>query len=277
MSYKLAGTVEAMFAYGSGGGAARKQQSKPLMSRLVRASAYKIASHLPTNCLDWLRGKTLLRDVLDTFSINCVIDVGANRGQYGLSLRGIGYTGHIISFEPVRSNIDVLRITAAQHKPWKVFPFALGVSNGTAEINVTEDTVFSSLLAPDDTSRKRFPSNRIERREAIEIRRLDQLLNECIADIPNPNLYLKLDTQGFDLEVLHGAEGILSSVRALQTEVSFRSIYKAMHDFTESIQEFRAHGFEVVDFVPGMRDIDKLSAIEMDCIMVRRPPWEVAI
>jgi FkbM family methyltransferase len=273
MSYKLAESVQAILHHGSRPGTGRNGQSKSLVSRVVRTSAYKIASYFPTNCLDWLRGKTLLRDVLDRFSINCVIDVGANQGQYGLSLRGIGYSGQIVSFEPVKSNLDVLRVTAARHEPWKVVPYALGTISGTAEINVTENTVFSSLLEPDDTSRRRFPSNRVERRETIEIRRLDQVLSDYIADIANPNLYLKLDTQGFDLEVFRGAESILPSVLALQTELSFRNIYHSMHDFTESITEFRSQGFEVVDFLPGVRDIDRLSAIEMDCIMVRRPRW----
>jgi FkbM family methyltransferase len=203
-----------------------------------------------------------------------VLDVGANRGQFGLGLRDLGYTGHIISFEPVAASLEALRTTAARHEPWKVFPYALGAREGTAEINVTENTVFSSLLTPDDKSLRRFPANRTERRETIEVKRLDQILDSCMNGIVCPHLYLKLDTQGFDLEVLRGAEAILPGVLALQTEVSFRNIYYAMHDFTESIAEFRSRGFEVVDFLPGMRDIDHLSAIEMDCVMVRRPLWE---
>jgi len=248
--------------------------SNPL-GRVARASAYKMASLLPTNWLEWMRGKSMLRDVLNTLSIDCVIDVGANRGQYGLTLRGLGYAKDIISFEPVESNLESLRKTAARNQPWRVFPYALGNTDGSAEINVTTNTVFSSLLTPDDESRSRFPANRTDRRETVEIRRLENVLEECLRGIAASRLYLKLDTQGFDLEVLRGAASVLPRVLALQTEVSFRSIYHAMHDFTESIAEFRACGFEVVDFLPGVRDIDHLSAIEMDCIMARRPQWGV--
>jgi hypothetical protein len=46
-----------------------------------------------------------------------------------------------------------------------------------------------------------------------------------------------------------------------------------MHNFVESISKFRAAGFEVIDFVTVNRDIDQLCAVEMDCIMARKPDW----
>ena len=244
------------------------------LERAARGSAYKMASCVPANWLQWLRSRSLLKDLFHRLSINCVVDVGANCGQYGMTLRSLGYSGPIISFEPVKATFDTLRTTAKRHEPWEVFPYALGATAGTAEINVTESSLFSSLLLPDDKSRICFPGNKVSRTETVQLHRLDEVASTCLRNLDTPRIYLKLDTQGYDLEVLKGTEAILPSVVALQTEVSFRHIYNAMHDFTDSISEFRARGFEVVDFMPVSHDIDGLCAVEMDCIMARRPKWQ---
>jgi hypothetical protein len=92
-------------------------------------------------------------------------------------------------------------------------------------------------------------------------------------DISSPRIYLKLDTRGFDLSVMEGAQTILPKILALQTEVPLRTLYHGMHSFAESISRFRAAGFEIIDFATVNRDIDQLCAIEMDCLMARRPDW----
>jgi FkbM family methyltransferase len=212
-----------------------------------------------------------MKDVLEKLAINCVLDVGANDGQFGMLLRDIGYRGWILSFEPVRSSLEVLEKVAERHGPWRVFPYALGAANGRLEINVTELTVFSSFLAPREESQRRFPQNRVARKEDVELRRLDDVIGTCLSGIASPRIYLKMDTQGFDLEVVKGGESVLRNVLALQTEVSFKGTNHQMPGFMESIKEIQARGFDVADFLPVTSDVDQLSAIEMDCIMVRSP------
>lgn len=190
-------------------------------------------------------------------------------------LRGLGYKGWIISFEPVRANFEVLQSVAAQHSPWRVLLYALGAVDCEGYINVTEDGLFSSFLTPKAESQSMFPKNRVEKTEKVSMRRLDSVLDAAIAGIPAPRIYLKMDTQGFDIEVLKGAESVLPTVLALQTEVSFRNLYEGMRSFAESIEEFRTRGFDVVDFLPVTRDPHDLGAIEMDCLLTRstrQPP-----
>jgi FkbM family methyltransferase len=246
-----------------------------ISEEFFRALAYKLVPRVSSDWAHWFRNRVVLRNVLKRLSVNCVLDVGANRGQYGALLRRIGYRGWIISFEPIRASYEVLEVVAAQRPPWKVFPCALGAEEGRRQINVTEDTVFSSFLTPREESQIIFPRNRVERREEVDVRRLDRILESCLADISSPRIYLKLDTQGFDLAVLEGAEAILPRILALQTEVSLHDIYYGMRDFVESISRCRAAGFEVVDFVTVNRDVDQLCAIDTDCIMVRKPDREL--
>jgi FkbM family methyltransferase len=206
--------------------------------------------------------------VLTKLSIDCVFDVGANRGQYGNDLRDIGYKGWIVSFEPVRSTFEDLSRVAARRPPWKVFQYALGAENGQAEINVVESDILASFLAPLGPT-KTHPTNRVTGRETVQVRRLDSILDDCMKGITSRHLYLKLDTQGFDLEVLRGAGGILASFLGAQTEISFVPIYHGMPRYNESLRHFEARGFNVVDFMPVSRAVDDLLMIEMDCILAR--------
>jgi FkbM family methyltransferase len=235
----------------------------------LRSSVYTLTSVLSTDWLQWSRSCRVIKEVLERLAVNCVLDVGANRGQYGSLLRRIGYTGWILSFEPVQSNLQVLEEVAKRHSPWRVFPFALGSVNGQLDINVAEMSELSSFLTRNEELQDRFPKNCADRKERVTIRRLDDVIETCLSGIQSPRIYLKMDTQGFDLEVVKGAESVLANVLALQTEISFKSIYHQMPGFMESLKEVQKRGFEVVDFLPVASDLDQLSAIEMDCIMVR--------
>ena len=142
-------------------------------------------------------------------------------------------------------------------------------------VNVAELNLFSSFLTPKAEAPRNAPwffsKNRTERKEEVAVRRLDDVLEACLDGIASPRMYLKMDTQGFDLEVVKGAESVLPSMLALQTEISFKSIYDEMPGFMESIKELQARGFDVTDFLPVTSAVDQLSAIEMDCIMARSP------
>jgi Methyltransferase FkbM domain len=139
---------------------------------------------------------------------------------------------------------------------------------------VAAESVFSSFLTPVEESRVRFRGNRVMRKEQVDVWRLDHVLETCLKDISSPRIYLKLDTQGFDLSVMEGAQSILPRILALQMEVALHKIYHGMHGFADSVAEFETRGFEVIDFITVNRDVDQLCALEMDCIMARRPAWE---
>ena len=79
--------------------------------------------------------------MLRELNVNCVLDVGANEGQYGQRLREAGYAGRIVSFEPLEVHVAPLRERAAADHNWKVFACALGDSDGEAEINVAPGKV----------------------------------------------------------------------------------------------------------------------------------------
>ena len=210
--------------------------------------------------------------VLDMQRVNCVVDVGANTGQYGSLLRKIGYSGRIISFEPVRACFDILAHEAASDPNWSCRPCALGREDGTRSLNVMSASVFSSFLDANAYAARRFDESvDVERVEEVEVRRLDSLFGDLTREIEEPRVFLKMDTQGFDLEVFAGASTCLDQIVGLQSELSLIPIYKGMPGFVDAIETYRRHDFEVTHIHPVSRDSSRLVLLEVDCVMSRRP------
>ena len=215
-----------------------------------------------------------LRGQFARLSIGCVLDVGANRGQYRDLLRGkVGYRGRIVSFEPIAMVAAGLRERAAAEDPeWEVHDLALGAANEERKLNVMRADDFSSFLSPtgaavnDGFAR----SNVVESVEPVIVRRLDDLVARGLCVGPG-GVWLKLDTQGWDLEVMRGAAKTLDTVSGLQIELSVLPIYEAMPDYLTALAELRRLGFGIVALVPVTRDALG-HVIEFDCVATRSGP-----
>ncbi len=217
-------------------------------------------------------GDYLLREhvawVLRELEINCVLDVGANVGQYAQLLRREGYAGRIVSFEPVPALADELRRTAEGDPNWSVMQCALGEADEEAEINVRPGSM-SSLLPSSDFGKAWSGRLREAETQAISVRRLDGLFAEAVEGIDDPRVYLKLDTQGFDLQAFAGAGECLKQIAGLQSEVSCVPIYDDMPRLPEQIATYEAEGFEITGMFPVTRHRSTLRVIEFDVTMVR--------
>ncbi len=207
-----------------------------------------------------------LERLFKKLDINCVLDVGANQGQYGRFLREWGYQGDIISFEPVTADFSMLEIAAKNDVKWQTYQLALGEREGTADIHVTSDSLFNSFLTPNDFIKGQGLS--VNHMETVQIRPLDVVLEPLLAKLERPQLYLKLDTQGYDHVVLAGGEMALDKVAALQIELSVKPVYEQMPYYLDSIALLERAGFEVTGLFPIARD-NALRVIEFDCVMVQ--------
>lgn len=211
---------------------------------------------------------TFLWHLFPRLGINTVLDVGARWGHFGKGLRDNGYQGHLVSLEPVSSNYEVLSEACAADPKWTAHRVAVGSADGEIEINVTQMTVYSSIRDMNAEAQEVLAGSDIVGRERVPIRRLDGLFEEITAHIPEPRIYLKIDTQGWDLEVLRGAAGCLGRVAALQTEVSLYPVYKGTPSFEESREAFGNAGFETAALFPVAR-LDGWRLAEMDSVMLR--------
>ncbi|MBB4933839.1 FkbM family methyltransferase [Lipingzhangella halophila] len=206
--------------------------------------------------------------LLRHYQVNCVFDVGANIGQYGRRLRQHGYTGRIVSFEPVATMTEKLRRAAENDPEWWVYPYALGREERVDTINVVYGSM-SSILDPTTFGNERYKRFRNTRSQEIDIRRLDSLMDEALKGIDAPRSYLKLDTQGYDLEAFAGAGVYKSEFVGLQSEVALMRIYEGMPRMAEAIEAYEAEGFEITGMFPVTREETTGRVLEFDCVMVR--------
>jgi FkbM family methyltransferase len=214
--------------------------------------------------------------ILRALEVNCVLDVGANVGQFGRTLRHGGYRGRIVSFEPVAEFATKLRRRAAQDHDWHVREYALGDEETTAEINATPGASLSSLLPASDFGKEW--STKLERsvKQEITIRRLDAVLDEVLDGIADPRVYLKLDTQGFDLPAFRGAGDRLPEIAAMQSEVSCLPIYEGMPQLEEALGEYRAAGFDLAGMFPVSMHRPTLRVLEFDAVLVRQEAFSAS-
>lgn len=212
-----------------------------------------------------------LRNLFALLEINCVLDVGANYGQYGTMLRDAGYRGRIVSFEPVSASYQRLQQAAAKDGNWDTYNFALGSSEREQEIHVTAASDFASFLPPSEFSKNTFGEVvAIAKTERVQIKRLDDVFATVTKKQKPAKIHLKMDTQGYDLDVFKGAENSLQNITSIQSELSVLPVYEGMPDYIESLTTYRNAGFEITGMFPVSHDCVTLMVIEFDCVLRRK-------
>ncbi|MGR3931843.1 FkbM family methyltransferase [Streptomyces sp. BRA346] len=206
--------------------------------------------------------------LLEKYQVNCVFDVGANAGQYGRRLRRLGYTGRIVSFEPTEEAFAKLEKAAKDDPEWWVFPFALGREEATQSMHVGWATM-NSLLGASDYGKERYRRFAKDRTEEIEIRRLDSVMDKALAGLTDPRPYLKMDTQGYDLEVFAGAGDRIEEFVGLQSEVAVLRLYEGSPAMSEAIAAYEDSGFGITGMYPVTREDTTGRVVEFDCVMMR--------
>ena len=217
----------------------------------------------------WFSARGHRRDIFRKLGIDLVIDIGANEGQFARSLRSF-YSGDIISFEPITEVFTRLSRMASVDKKWKVCKMALGSKETTQRINISRDAVFSSLLRTNEYAGLQFQESEIVGGEMTTVRRLESVLDEVFPSLEERRIFLKLDTQGWDLEVFSGLGNKIRHVWALQSELSVIPLYEGMPHWLESLTTYEKAGFGVTGIFPVNRDESTFRIIEYDCIMVRK-------
>ncbi|MDB5799781.1 MAG: methyltransferase FkbM family protein [Rhodocyclales bacterium] len=243
--------------------------TKQIVAQLAQQFGYEI---VPA----WrMRGLSFARHLIalfDQYRVEAVIDVGANAGQYHDFLRTeVGFSGPVLSYEPQPDCFRKLSDRAGADGAWQIRNLALGIEAGELSLNIMQESQFSSFLAPDHATVGDFSGmNCVREVVKVPVVRLDDELSTATTPaLATKRLYLKLDTQGFDLTVLRGATQTLSRVVALQTELSMKPVYQGMPGYRQMIEELEGMGFELSSMFPVSHDED-MGLIEADGVFINR-------
>jgi FkbM family methyltransferase len=248
---------------------------RPTLKHLAEKGAARLGYHLiPAWRMRTFDQARQLRHLLGQLQIDTVLDIGANEGGYQRLLRqDVGYTGRIVSFEPVPAVYATLAERTRGDPRWTGHRMALGDRDGELVINVTQRSTMSSFLARDETRLRDLgyahllKVTDIVRTEPVRVCRLDTVYDEVVPDGREARLFLKCDTQGFDMQVIAGAERSMARVMALQIELSTRPIYAGAPGYLEVLETMGGRGFDVAGIYPVRRD-ELGRMVNFDCVMI---------
>ena len=211
-----------------------------------------------------------IADFIKHERIATVFDVGANAGHYGIELREGGYRGRIVSFEPGAKAFEILAERAARDGNWEAYRLGIGDEEGELSLSVTDADVFSSFKPPSDYTAAKFEGAREVRREAVPVVRLDRFIADHAPLASRGPLYLKVDTQGFEKEVLDGAGTTLNAFRAVQLELPLRSLYQGQQGWREMVDFMAQRGFDIAMAKENGFDWQAMRLLELDVVFVAR-------
>lgn len=202
------------------------------------------------------------------FGIDLVLDVGANKGQFASEIRSCGYAGSIVSFEPLSEAHSLLQQASACDAHWSAHPrCALGDHNGEVEINIAGNSDSSSILPMLDVHRAVAPHSAYQGKEFAPIHTLDAVAGPYLERARAP--FLKIDTQGFEWQVLDGARDTLPGIRGIMVELSLVPLYEGQHLWHDVIDRLDAAGFAPWAFTPTFSDMSLGRTLQVDGVFYR--------
>lgn len=177
---------------------------------------------------------------LQDMKIKTVLDVGAWQGDSVRLFHDLFPGARIYSFEPLPDCFAKLQELEKSVPDFKAFNFAIGDKSGKIQINRSSFSPSSSLLKMESAHKEVFPFTAGETVEEVEIRTLDSVTGEL--DL-TPDVLMKIDVQGFEENVIKGAEQTLKKVKILIVELSFVQLYAGGPMFDRIYTLLKEHGF----------------------------------
>lgn len=212
--------------------------------------------------------EALVRRLMMQTKPSLVFDIGANEGQFANDALSAPGAHRVVSFEPLSQAHDLISGKASGNERWEIAPrCAIGDEKGSTKINISSFSGSSSLRPMNDTHLKAAPSTAYCGEEPVDVFRLDDIGRSYIK--PDDRIYLKIDTQGFEKNVLDGSTGILDQVVALQVEVALVELYEGETLALDLIQSVIDQGFSVYAFCNGFGEKSTGRLLQADVFFLR--------
>ena len=236
-----------------------KNLIRKLLKRMgILVCRYRVENSFEFTIIEWLNKN----------NIQGLLDVGANSGQFAATMREQGYNGMICSFEPQSSAFKSMEKNGTADNKWQKQNCAVGETNGRISINISENSWSSSILEISKRHTDAAPDSRYNAKEDVEIRRLDSF--DFPSNVFGDKLYLKIDTQGFEEQVLNGVGNLMPRIAAVQLELSTVTLYKGAKLHREMIDHMYSLGFELFSLERGYCEPGSGQLLQFEVFFVKK-------
>ena len=210
---------------------------------------------------------------LRQLSVTTLFDVGANVGKFACSMKDEGFKGKIVCFEPLPDAYKLLKDAVSNYENVIVHDrAALGSEEGEEDINISGNSVSSSLLGMLPSHSNASPKSSYIGSVKTRVSRLDSVFEDyaTASDV----VFLKIDTQGYESHVLDGAGEKLDSVDGILLELSLVPLYDGQTLWKELVDRLTASGFVLWRVLPGFTDHSTSQMLQFDGLFVRKEALE---
>lgn len=236
---------------------------KLFVKKLIRSLGYEVRRYAPTSS-----DSAQLTTILKFHGVNLVFDVGANTGGFGRYLRQVGFKGDIVSFEPMAAAYAELLSATATDRHWTAATrAAIGAYDGEVEIHVAGNSESSSILEMLESHSEAAPTSTFIGKEVVPIRRLDGVAELHIHEVSK--VLLKIDTQGYEEQVLAGGQETVARALVIQMELSLVPLYAGQKLMQEMMTQMEGLGFSLWGVTPVFAHPQSGRMLQMDGIFCR--------
>ncbi len=200
--------------------------------------------------------------------VTLLFDIGANSGQFAKEIRKEGYKKRIVSFEPLSTAHQVLLQKSQSDSSWEIAPrSAIGSEPKNAEINVSNNSYSSSILEMLPVHLKSAPDSKYISREEITVVTLDTEFVKYMRK--NDLIGIKIDTQGYEKEVLAGAVKVLLQTKVIQLELSVIPLYSGSEMYDYFFDFFSKNGFKLWSISPEFSNPETGQLLQFNAVFVK--------
>ena len=243
----------------------RRTDFKQLMKIQLRKLGWDVHRYSPHDHHEFQ-----INQCLQHIDADLIFDIGANTGEFAEETRDAGFEGEIVSVEPL-STAHALLVDAARDDPkWLIHPrCAIGDFNGEIEINIAENSVSSSVLPMLESHSDVSKDSAYIGSEKVPIARLDDLVQTYLSARSDANYLIKIDTQGFEWQVLDGAPEALKNAKGVLCELSLAPLYEGQRLWRDIVDRLEGEGFTLWALLKGFTDNRKGRSLQVDAVFLR--------
>ncbi len=209
-----------------------------------------------------------LKKCIDLVLPELILDIGANEGQFIKNIRDIGIDKKILAVEPInKAYLKLCKLRKNKTSLLTCVNAAIGEKNGMTNINISSNSVSSSLLEMKELHKKAEKLSQTIDNEEVRMITIDSLLEDY--DQTSKNIFLKLDTQGYEWQVLDGAKKSIKRIKGIMCELTLTPLYEGQYLWKDVISRLEEEGFILWALQKGFTNPNDGRTLQLDGIFIR--------